>query len=295
MIQIVGAILVSIWFFRSARTHGQSGIVWAFMGLCAFLGPSILLSAIINSAFSPGIPVDRIGSGFGLGLLIGLIYNSAGIVAAWFLHKRMSRILANRSLSTTLVLSGAYMVCALLQQTTLTSEFVRVSVEYAQWRPLTLGTAVDALVFALVIRLRRRVLPTIILWGLYCGVAHLNWLDAIRVQFYGGLWFLHIAIGSALMMLGLTLGLRLHRVTWLRFFGIVLGSYALRDVLWALYTQAYQIGYRQPLADLIKVVLGALTCSVPIYWAFRYVNAFYHAAPETPSSSPGMGDDGSPS
>ena len=42
MIQVIVAIAVAIWFYRSARAVSKGGGTWALNGVVAVVGPSIL-------------------------------------------------------------------------------------------------------------------------------------------------------------------------------------------------------------------------------------------------------------
>ena len=55
MIQAIAAVVVAIWFFRSARAVGRSGIGWAIRGVLSFIAPSLLWMVFAGAVIFPAV------------------------------------------------------------------------------------------------------------------------------------------------------------------------------------------------------------------------------------------------
>lgn len=94
VIQIIAAIIVAIWFFRSARAVGKSGIAWAFGGILALLAPSIPWIIFARAKILPDLIRYDVGGDAGAiisGLAIGLVGVGLGLVVVFWVHRRNLR------------------------------------------------------------------------------------------------------------------------------------------------------------------------------------------------------------
>jgi hypothetical protein len=89
MIQIVVALFVAAWFFRSARAAGRSAVGWAFLGVLALVLPSIPWSIFARMVIFPALlEADVEGAVLFLSaLLVGLIGVGLGVLTARSLHR----------------------------------------------------------------------------------------------------------------------------------------------------------------------------------------------------------------
>jgi len=90
MIQIIAAIVVAVWFFRSARTVGKSGFGWAIIGAFALFVPSIPWAIFARAAILPALIDSDIGEAGAIisGLAIGLVGVGLGLVVAFWVHRK---------------------------------------------------------------------------------------------------------------------------------------------------------------------------------------------------------------
>ena len=90
MIQIIVAIIVAIWFFCAARQAERSGIGWMFIGLAAFLLPSVPWALILRFAILPAVVESDVGdvAAFTGGFLLGLVGVGLGLGCAFFVRRR---------------------------------------------------------------------------------------------------------------------------------------------------------------------------------------------------------------
>lgn len=93
MIQIIAAIAVAIWFFRSARAVGKSGVAWAFGGILSLLAPSIMWAVFARAVILPELVRSDISDAGAIisGLAIGLVGVGLGLVVVFWVHKRNLR------------------------------------------------------------------------------------------------------------------------------------------------------------------------------------------------------------
>ncbi len=79
---------MAVWFFRSARAVGKSGIVWAIIGVLVFLAPSIPWWAFVRVVIFPALISSDIfdGNGAIFGLLLGLTGIGLGLVLVFIVH-----------------------------------------------------------------------------------------------------------------------------------------------------------------------------------------------------------------
>ena len=93
MIQILVAIGIAIWFYRSARAAEKSAFGWAVLGALAMLAPSIPWGLFANAVVLPAILGSDIGRTgvVGAAILTGLVGVALGCAVAWWLHSRYLR------------------------------------------------------------------------------------------------------------------------------------------------------------------------------------------------------------
>lgn len=97
MIQIVAAIVVSIWFFRSARARGKRGVRWALLGVIALLAPSVPWGIFARLVIFPALIPELIRADVGavgaaaFGLAIGAVGVALGLGLVYWIHRRHLR------------------------------------------------------------------------------------------------------------------------------------------------------------------------------------------------------------
>jgi hypothetical protein len=93
MLQIIIAIVVGIWFYRSARTVGKSGAAWAVGGILAFLAPSIPWAVFAQAVILPALYHSHTGSGGAIvvALGVGLVGLLLGLALVLWIHKKNLR------------------------------------------------------------------------------------------------------------------------------------------------------------------------------------------------------------
>lgn len=90
MIQIIVAVIVAIWFFCAARQTERSGLGWMFIGLAAFLLPSVPWALILRFAILPALLEADMSDGAAIAsaLFLGLIGVGLGLGCAFFVRRR---------------------------------------------------------------------------------------------------------------------------------------------------------------------------------------------------------------
>jgi cbb3-type cytochrome oxidase subunit 3 len=90
MIQIIAAIAVAVWFFRSANKIGKSGIRWAIIGVCAFILPDVPWAMFAYQAILPAVIKSDIGETGVIisALVIALFGLLLGFVVAFWVHRK---------------------------------------------------------------------------------------------------------------------------------------------------------------------------------------------------------------
>jgi hypothetical protein len=90
MIQIIAAIIVAVWFFRSATKIGKSGIRWAIIGICAFILPDIPWALFAYQAILPTVIQSDIGDTGVIisALAIGLVGLLLGFIVVYWVHRK---------------------------------------------------------------------------------------------------------------------------------------------------------------------------------------------------------------
>ncbi|MEQ6342914.1 MAG: hypothetical protein M3A44_15040 [Gammaproteobacteria bacterium] len=95
--QSIIAIIVAVWFFRSARAVGKNGISWAIAGVLAFLAPSLPWLLFIRSII-PRLAESDLGDtpDWLVGFALGLVGIGLGLLAAFWLYKAKLRPVAQK-------------------------------------------------------------------------------------------------------------------------------------------------------------------------------------------------------
>jgi hypothetical protein len=93
MIQLIAAVIVAVWFYRSARAVGRNGAAWAVGGGVASFVPSVIWGLFVRVAFLPALYGSVPGSAtlFVVSLLIGLVGIALGLALAYWVHKKYLR------------------------------------------------------------------------------------------------------------------------------------------------------------------------------------------------------------
>jgi len=93
MLQLIAAIVVAVWFYRSARTVGKNAAAWAVGGAVASFVPGIAVGLIASVAVFPMLMrSDMDSTGFGIvALLISLVGLGLGLALAYWLHREYLR------------------------------------------------------------------------------------------------------------------------------------------------------------------------------------------------------------
>jgi hypothetical protein len=90
MLAIIVAIVVAIWFFRSAGAVGKSGPGWAAIGIVVFFVPNFIWALVARAAIIPAAIRSDMGTGgaVALGLAIGLVGIALGLGLAVWVHRK---------------------------------------------------------------------------------------------------------------------------------------------------------------------------------------------------------------
>lgn len=95
MIGVICALLIAIWFWRSAGRVGKSKIGWALLGLISYYVPNLSWQFIVTLSVREGVlDAVRMGPGaenVGLILLIASVFIGValGIGSAVLVHRRL--------------------------------------------------------------------------------------------------------------------------------------------------------------------------------------------------------------
>lgn len=93
MLQIIIAIVIGIWFYRSARAVGKNAAAWAAGGVLAFLAPSIPWGLFARVAILPAL--YRSGTGdagaIAVALFISVFGILLGLALVFWMHKKKLR------------------------------------------------------------------------------------------------------------------------------------------------------------------------------------------------------------
>lgn len=93
MLSIIIAVVIAVWFWRSAGRVGRSRPGWAGLGFAAFLLAQVpvalvwmavrsdVLRQVIRSDASPAT------MGIAIGLTVAVLAVGSGLLAAWWLHR----------------------------------------------------------------------------------------------------------------------------------------------------------------------------------------------------------------
>ena len=93
VIQIIIALGVAVWFFRSACATGRNALGWAAIGALAVFAPSVPWAVVVSLVVLPAVIGSDMGDTqtFLLAAFVGLIGVGIGCVLAWWLHRRYLR------------------------------------------------------------------------------------------------------------------------------------------------------------------------------------------------------------
>jgi hypothetical protein len=89
MLQIIVAIVVAVWFYKSARAVGKNGFGWAVIGIVAMTIPSLAWGFFVRAAILPTLIRSQISDAGAImsGLAIGLVGIGLGLAVVFWLHR----------------------------------------------------------------------------------------------------------------------------------------------------------------------------------------------------------------
>ena len=87
--QSVVAVIVAIWFFRSARAVGKSGVAWAIGGVLAFLAPSLPWLLFVRASLLPKLVKSNLSdfAETAVAVSLGLVGVGLGLLVAYLLYR----------------------------------------------------------------------------------------------------------------------------------------------------------------------------------------------------------------
>jgi len=93
MLQVIIAIVIGIWFYRSARAVGKSGGAWAVGGILAFLAPSVPWALFARAVIFPTLYHSSTGNdgAIAVALGVGLVGLLLGLALVFWIHKKNLR------------------------------------------------------------------------------------------------------------------------------------------------------------------------------------------------------------
>ena len=93
MLQIIIAIVIGVWFYRSARAAGKNGAAWAAGGVFAFLAPSIPWALFARAVILPALYSSNTGGAgaIAVALFVSVVGILLGLALVFWMHKKKLR------------------------------------------------------------------------------------------------------------------------------------------------------------------------------------------------------------